>query len=58
MFDNILLDSVVELIEKNPSVAGPIFTIQVKLRQALINGEFWIDMTNKRSSGIMSFDSI
>ena len=52
-FDSILNDSVVELTSKNPSIAGPVFTIQVNIRQALINGKFWIDLANLRNAGVI-----
>lgn len=49
-FDSILNDSVVELTNKNPSIAGPVFAIQVKIRQALLNGKFWVDLANLRNA--------
>lgn len=52
-FDSILNGSVVELTNKNPSIAGPVFAIQVKIRQALINGKFWVDLANLRNAGVI-----
>ena len=44
-FDKILRDDVCTMSETNPTIAAPIFTFQVKLRQSVIGGTIRTDLT-------------